>query len=67
MHDPELEGTRVFDEPDESLRELMRLLREGQGMCSCWWYVNILGLQMTVTKRPINALLKIALILVITL
>jgi hypothetical protein len=32
MHDPVLEDTREFDEPNESLREGERLLREGQGM-----------------------------------
>jgi hypothetical protein len=32
IHDPVLEGTGVFDEPDVSLRELERLLKEGLGM-----------------------------------
>jgi hypothetical protein len=32
MHDPVLEDTRESDEPDESLKEKERLLKEGQGM-----------------------------------
>jgi hypothetical protein len=32
MHDLVLEDTRESDEPDESLKEMERLLKEGQGM-----------------------------------
>jgi hypothetical protein len=32
MHDPVLEDTTEPDEPHESLKEMERLLKEGQGM-----------------------------------
>jgi hypothetical protein len=32
MHDPVLEDARESDEPHESLKEMKRLLKEGQGM-----------------------------------
>jgi ubiquinone/menaquinone biosynthesis C-methylase UbiE len=32
MHDRVLEDTREFDDPDSSLKEMQRLLEEGQGM-----------------------------------
>jgi hypothetical protein len=32
MHDPVLEGTKVFEEPDVSLGELERLQKDGKGM-----------------------------------
>jgi hypothetical protein len=32
MHVPVLEDTRESDEPHESLKEMERLLKEGQGM-----------------------------------
>jgi hypothetical protein len=32
MHDPVLEDTRECDERDDSLKEMERLLKEGQGM-----------------------------------
>jgi hypothetical protein len=31
MHDPVLEDTREFDEPDESLKEMQHSLKEVQG------------------------------------